>query len=133
MVRFFHGFFLRKEPKRFKLHQAKVGSASHNFFSFLHFLTQASMVQCFYEFFLRKEPKRFKLHQAKVGSASHNLFFIPSLKQAWFSIWNEKSPILSHRTFACAHDWIRTSTPNGTTPSRWHVYQFHHVGKAVQR
>jgi hypothetical protein len=29
----------------------------------------------------------------------------------------------------CAHDWIRTSTPNGTTPSRWHVYQFHHVRK----
>ena len=28
-----------------------------------------------------------------------------------------------------AHDWIRTSTPYGTTPSRWHVYQFHHVGK----
>jgi hypothetical protein len=59
--------------------------------------------------------------------------FTSSLKQAWFIVWNEKSPILSHRTFACAHDWIRTSTPNGTTPSRWHVYQFHHVGKAVQR
>jgi hypothetical protein len=28
----------------------------------------------------------------------------------------------------CAHDWIRTSTPYGTTPSRWRVYQFHHVG-----
>jgi hypothetical protein len=27
-----------------------------------------------------------------------------------------------------AHDWIRTSTPVGTTPSRWRVYQFHHVG-----
>ena len=38
---------------------------------------------------------------------------------------------LFYRTSAfdqSAHDWIRTSTPNGTTPSRWHVYQFHHVG-----
>ena len=31
-------------------------------------------------------------------------------------------------TSVSAHDWIRTSTPIGTTPSRWHVYQFHHVG-----
>jgi len=31
-----------------------------------------------------------------------------------------------------AHDWIRTSTPSGTTPSRWHVYQFHHVGILVK-
>ena len=28
--------------------------------------------------------------------------------------------------FSCALDWIRTSTPVGTTPSRWRVYQFHH-------
>ncbi len=26
-----------------------------------------------------------------------------------------------------AHEKIRTSTPEGTTPSRWRVYQFHHV------
>jgi hypothetical protein len=29
--------------------------------------------------------------------------------------------------FFRAHDWTRTSTPYGTTPSRWRVYQFHHV------
>jgi hypothetical protein len=41
---------------------------------------------------------------------------------------------LFYRTSAfdqSAHDWIRTSTPNGTTPSRWHVYQFHHVGMCM--
>ena len=38
-----------------------------------------------------------------------------------------KKPAVLSRFF-CAHDWIRTSTPNGTTPSRWHVYQFHHMG-----
>ncbi len=28
----------------------------------------------------------------------------------------------------CAQDWTRTSTPYGTTPSKWRVYQFHHLG-----
>jgi len=46
LVRCFYGFFLRKEPKRFKLQKAKVGSAAHNLFSFLHFFTQASLVHC---------------------------------------------------------------------------------------
>jgi len=40
----------------------------------------------------------------------------------------KKSRDLTTGFYICAHDWIRTSTPNGTTPSRWHVYQFHHVG-----
>ena len=38
----------------------------------------------------------------------------------------EKVIIINKKKFA--HDWIRTSTPYGTTPSRWRVYQFHHVG-----
>jgi hypothetical protein len=35
--------------------------------------------------------------------------------------------------FFCDHDWIRTSTPNGTTPSRWHVYQFHHMASLLKK
>ena len=27
-----------------------------------------------------------------------------------------------------ADDWSRTSTSEETTPSRWRVYQFHHIG-----
>ena len=30
-----------------------------------------------------------------------------------------------------AQGGIRTLTPHGATPSRWCVYQFHHLGNAV--
>jgi len=36
-------------------------------------------------------------------------------------------PILNGTRADCAHEKIRTSTPEGTTPSKWRVYQFHHV------
>ena len=32
----------------------------------------------------------------------------------------------------CAQGGIRTPTPHGTTPSRWRVYQFHHLRKLNQ-
>lgn len=35
-------------------------------------------------------------------------------------------PCFAARHF-CAYERIRTSTPEGTTPSRWRVYQFHHI------
>jgi|GEM_PF-6643201 len=31
----------------------------------------------------------------------------------------------------CTRDEIRTRIPEGTTPSRWRVYQFHHPGRVI--
>jgi hypothetical protein len=71
-------------------------------------------------------------YKPKTSLAARRWFFCFSLfHRTWGSRNTSKQK--NRNTFAlrflsCAHDWIRTSTPNGTTPSRWHVYQFHHVG-----
>ena len=41
----------------------------------------------------------------------------------------QKSPLLCGLFVLRARGEIRTPTPEGTTPSRWRVYQFHHVRK----
>jgi hypothetical protein len=51
---------------------------------------------------------------------------------ALFSMTETKKPALvkPERAFVLrARGEIRTPTPEGTTPSRWRVYQFHHVRK----
>jgi hypothetical protein len=42
---------------------------------------------------------------------------------------HKKSPLCSGLFVLRARGEIRTPTPEGTTPSRWRVYQFHHVRK----
>src|SRR4051794_10579003 len=45
----------------------------------------------------------------------------------------KKPPSLStRRLFRSAQGGIRTRTPFGATPSRWCVYQFHHLGIATR-
>jgi hypothetical protein len=80
-------FSFGKNLKGSNSNKQKLVLLRTTFFSFLHFFTQASLVECFYGFSFRKEPKRFKLQQAKVGSASHNLFFIPAFKHGSVFSW----------------------------------------------
>jgi hypothetical protein len=44
-------------------------------------------------------------------------------------VYKTKSPLVSGLFVLRARGEIRTPTPEGTTPSRWRVYQFHHVRK----
>lgn len=49
--------------------------------------------------------------------------------EEWLAGSYKKKPekLNSQAFFVCDHDWIRTSTPCSTTPSRWRVYQFLHT------
>jgi hypothetical protein len=110
---------------RYKIHFAEAVHLNRHKLLILKFIAKKmriSKTNSQFSLGAHERNYRYKIHYAEaVHLNRHKLLILKFIaKKMRISKTNSQFSL-------GAHERIRTSTPNGTTPSRWHVYQFHHV------